>query len=95
VRPGTCRGYPAGDLLASIGRGKQFNDCPIADELLAEVVVKRVLEEQMWREHPEELKALAEQKRGELAKLSELPQSERMKRLVEGYSRSIARGQGQ
>jgi Fe-S-cluster containining protein len=95
ARPGTCRGYPAGDLLASIGRGKQFDDCPIADELLAEVVVKRVLEEQMWRENPEELKALAEQKRGELAKLSELPQSERMKRLVAGYSRSIARGQGQ
>ncbi len=94
-RPGTCRGYPAGDLLASIGRSKQFDDCPIADELLAEVVVKRVLEEQMWREHPEELNALAEQKRGNLAKLSDLPQSERMKRLVEGYQRSIARGQGQ
>ncbi len=95
ARPGTCRGYPANSLLASMGRGKSFDNCPIADELLAEVVVKRVLEEQMWREHPEELKALGEQKRGDLAKLSELPQNERMKRLVEGYSRSIARGRGQ
>ena len=95
ARPGTCRGYSAGELLESIGKGKQFDDCPIADELLAEVVVKRVLEEQIWREHPEELKAIAEQKWGNLAKLSDLPQSERMKRLVEGYQRSIARGRGQ
>jgi Fe-S-cluster containining protein len=95
ARPGTCRGYPANDLLASMGRGKPFDNCPIADELLTEVVVKRVLEEQMWREHPEELKALAEHRRGELAGLAELPQDERMKRLVEGYSRSIARGQSQ
>jgi len=94
ARPGTCRGYPANDLLASMGRGKPFDNCPIADELLAEVVVKRVLEEQMWREHPEELKTLAEHRRGELAGLAELSQNERMRRLVEGYSRSIARGQG-
>lgn len=95
ARPGTCRGYPASDLLANMGRNKPFDDCPIADQLLAEVVVKRVLEEQMWREHPEELKALAERRRGELAGLAELPQSERMRRLVEGYSRSIARGRTQ
>jgi len=49
----------------------------------------------MLREHPEDLKAIAEQKRGNLAKLSDLSQSERMKRLVEGYQRNIARGRGQ
>jgi len=93
TRPWTCRVYPANDLLTSMGQSKPFDGCPIADELLAEVVVKRVLEEQMWREHPEELKVLAERRRSDLAKLSELPQNERMKRLVEGYSRSISRGQ--
>jgi Fe-S-cluster containining protein len=95
ARPGTCRGYPASELLATMGSNRTFDDCPIADQLLAEVVVKRVLEEQMWREHPEELKALAERRRGELAGLAELPQGERMRRLVEGYSRSIARGRTQ
>jgi len=95
ARPGTCRDYPANDLLANMGGGRPFDGCPIADELLAEVVVKRVLEEQMWREHPEELKALAEKRRGELAGLKELPQNERMRRLVEGYTRGLARRQAE
>jgi hypothetical protein len=51
--------------------------------------VKRVLEEQMWREHPEELKIMAEKRRGELAKLAEMPQAERMRVLTEEYARAL------
>jgi Fe-S-cluster containining protein len=89
VRPGTCRGYPANDLLSSMANENPFEDCPIADPLLAEVVVKRVLEEQMWRDHPEELRVLAEKRRVELAKLAGMSPVERMRVLTEGYARSI------
>jgi Fe-S-cluster containining protein len=91
VRPGTCRGYPSNDMLFYMGRGKNIEDCPISDTLLTEIVVKRVLEEQMWREHPEELKALAEKRRSELTELSKMSQSERMKILVEGYTRGLSK----
>ncbi len=89
VRPGTCRGYPANDLLTSMGNENPFEDCHIADPLLAEVVVKRVLEEQMWKQHPEELKEMAEKRRGELARLEGMSQAERMKLLTEGYARAL------
>jgi Fe-S-cluster containining protein len=89
VRPGTCRGYPTNDLLTSMVKNQQFNGCPIADPLLAEVVVKRVLEEQMWRDHPEELKAIAERKKGELTRLASMPQVERMRLLTEGYAKTL------
>jgi len=89
ARPGTCRGYPANDLLATMRRGEPFDGCPIADELLAEVVVKRVLEEQMWREHPEELETIAEKRKRELAKLASFPQAERMRLLTEGYAKTL------
>jgi hypothetical protein len=72
-----------------MGQGKNFEGCPIADPLLTEIVVKRVLEEQMWREHPEELKIMAEKRRGELAKLAEMPQAERMRVLTEEYARAL------
>lgn len=91
VRPGTCRGYPANELLSSMGQNKPFDDCPIADPMLAELVVKRVLEEQMWKDHPEELKAIAEKRRSELVKLESMSQAERMRVLTEGYSRSLNR----
>ena len=93
ARPGTCRGYPANDLLTNMGQNKQFDGCPIADPILAEVVVKRVLEEQMWRDHPEELKALAERRKSELAKIASMPQAERMRLLTEGYAKAL-RGTG-
>jgi len=89
VRPGTCRGYPANDLLSYMAHENSFEDCPIADPLLAEVVIKRVLEEQMWRNHPEELKIMAEKRRTELAKLEGMSPAERMRSLTEGYARSI------
>jgi Fe-S-cluster containining protein len=89
VRPETCHGYPSKDLLTTMGRGATFDGCPIANDLLAEIVVKRVLEEQMWRDHPEELKAIAEKRRGDLEKLASLPQSERMKLLTKGYAKNL------
>ncbi|OGD55531.1 hypothetical protein A3K78_10310 [Candidatus Bathyarchaeota archaeon RBG_13_52_12] len=89
VRPGTCRGYPSTDLLTSMGRGAPFDGCPIADDLLAEIVVKRALEEQMWRDHPEELKAMAEKRRVDLEKLASLPERERMKLLTKGYAKNL------
>lgn len=89
ARPGTCRGYPANDLLTSMERGTPFDGCQIANDLLAEVVVKRVLEEQMWRDHPEELKVIADKRRGELAKLASLSQGERMRLLAEGYAKTL------
>ena len=91
VRPGTCRGYPSNDMFTKIGRRESFEGCPIADPLLTEIVVKRVLEEQMWRENPGELKRLVEKRRVDLAKLAGLPQGQRMKLLVDGYTKSIQR----
>ncbi len=89
ARPGTCRSYPTKDLLANMGQGKSFDGCPIADTLLSEIVVKRVLEEQMWRDNPEELKMKAEKRRMELARLRNLSQGERMRLLTEGYAKTI------
>ena len=89
VRPVTCRGYPASDLLNSMGRGAPFDGCPIASDLLAEIVVKRVSEEQMWRDHPEELKAMVEKRRRDLEKLASLPQRERMRLLANGYAKNL------
>jgi Fe-S-cluster containining protein len=89
VRPETCRGYPANDLLSSMVQGKLFNGCPIADSLLSEVAVKRVLEEHIWQNHPEELKAIVEKRKGELSKLESMPQTERMRLLIEGYARAL------
>jgi len=89
VRPMTCRGYPANDLLNTMGRGAPFDGCPIANDLLAEIVVKRVLEEQMWRDHPEELKAMVEKRRRDLEKLASLPQRERMRLLANGYAKNL------
>ena len=89
ARPETCRGYPVNDLLTTMRRGAQFDGCPIANDLLAEIVVKRVLEEQMGRDHPDELKAMAEKRRGDLAKLASLPQGERMKLLTKGYAETL------
>jgi len=92
ARPKTCRGYPANELLTTMRRGDPFEGCLMADELLAEVVVKRVLEEQIWREHPEELKVMAEKRRRELARLASLPQKERMRFLANGYAKTIREG---
>jgi Fe-S-cluster containining protein len=89
ARPETCRGYPVNDLLTTMRRGAQFDGCPIANDLLAEIVVKRVLEEQMERDHPDELKAMAEKRRGDLAKLASLPQRERMKLLTNDYAKTL------
>jgi len=89
VRPMTCRGYPANDLLNTMGRGAPLDGCPIANDLLAEIVVKRVLEEQMWRDHPEELKAMVEKRRRDLEKLASLPQRERMRLLANGYAKNL------
>jgi len=88
VRPGTCSGYPVNDLLTIMGRRASLDGCPIADDLLAEVVVKRVLEEQMWSEHPEELMAIAEKRKEELAKLASLQQEKRMRLLTKGYTKT-------
>ena len=89
VRPRTCRGYPSNDLLTAMGRGVPFDGCPIANDLLAEIVVKRVLEEQMWRDHPEELKVIVEKRKVDLEKLASLPQMERMKLLTKGYTKNL------
>jgi Fe-S-cluster containining protein len=89
VRPITCRGYPANNLLNSMRSGAPFDGCPIANDLLAEIVVKRVLEEQMWRDHPEELKSMVEKRRRDLEKLASLPQRERMRLLANGYAKSL------
>ena len=89
VRPVTCRGYPVNDLLNTMGRGAPFDGCPIANDLLAEIVLKRVSEEQMWRDHPEELKAMVEKRRRDLEKLASLPQRERMRLLANGYAKNL------
>lgn len=94
-RPAACRGYPAEGVLAALGEGKPLPDlCPISDELLAEIVVKRALEEKMHRESPELLEEFAERRRKDAARLRGLSPAQRLRALTERYRSSLQRSQG-
>ena len=94
-RPAVCRGYPAQGVLAALGEGKSLpNLCPISDELLAEIVVKRALEEKMHRENPELLEEFAERRRRDAARLRGLSSAQRLRTLTERYRSSLQRSQG-
>ena len=91
VRPGVCRAYPTNKLLAALGGDyPQYPaKCEIADDLLAELVIKRALEEQMFRDNPEVMKSIAEKKREEISKLSGMNQTERLQFLVNRYQKNL------
>ena len=83
VRPGVCRSYPTNMILSSLsGDGSYPAKCEISDDLLAEIVIKRALEEKMSRENPELMKEIAEKKREELSRLSQMTQGQRFQHLV-------------
>lgn len=51
ARPAVCRNYPADEVASFIiDEGKYPGKCPIADNLLVEVVIQRALEEKMFHE---------------------------------------------
>ena len=90
VRPGVCRAYPTNDLLAALGgTGPYPESCEISDDLLAEIVIKRALEEKMFRENPELMASLVEKKRGELGKMSGMDQTQRLQYLVKRYQKNL------
>jgi Fe-S-cluster containining protein len=90
VRPVECRSYPANLLLKAIGsKGVYPIECEISDVLLAEIAVKRALEEKMHRENPEVMKELAEKKKQDLQKLSRMTQNQRLAYLAQRYKNSL------
>ena len=83
IRPGMCRSYPVNMILSSLaGDGPYPSKCEISDDLMAELVIKRALEEKMSRENPELMKELAEKKRDEMSRLSQMTQAQRFQHLV-------------
>ncbi len=94
VRPSECRIYPASIIIRNLDdpEGHRLpSDCPALDELLLEVLVKRVMEEHMFREEPELLREMAEERRRELAPLMRLPPWRRMRALVNMYEKTMNR----
>ena len=89
-RPPICRSYPASKLLKALGgKGKYPEECPISDDLLVELVIKRALEEKMHRENPELMQELAEKKQRDLQSLRGLTQSQRLAYLAKRYQRNL------
>jgi Fe-S-cluster containining protein len=91
IRPGVCRAYPTNKLLAAIsGRINQYpENCEIADDLLAELAIKRALEEKMYRENPELMLEIAENKRDELTRLTNMTQTQRFQFLINKYQKNL------
>jgi len=90
ARPSVCRGYPTNVLLAAMGGKLPYpTSCEISDELLAEVAIKRSIEEKMYRENPELLKELSEKKRRELQRIMGLTQSQRLAYLIKRYKNHL------
>jgi Fe-S-cluster containining protein len=83
VRPGVCRSFPTNMILSSLaGNGRYPDKCEISDKLMAELVIKRALEEKMSRDTPELMAEIADKKREEMGRLSQMPQAERFRFLV-------------
>ena len=94
VRPGVCRSYPTNMILSSLaGDGPYPDKCEISDDLLAEIVIKRALEEKMSRENPELMRSMAEKKRDEMNRLSQMTQAQRLQHLVSRYRSSLRQSQ--
>ncbi|MCX6642175.1 MAG: YkgJ family cysteine cluster protein [Candidatus Bathyarchaeota archaeon] len=89
VRPSVCQSYPASEILKSLAAGGGNDRCPIDDKLLAEIVVKRVFEERLFKDKPEELEKLNDQRRKDLAALASFTATERLSRLTQSYSRYL------
>jgi len=86
IRPGVCRSYPTSMILSALaGDGPYPDKCEISDDLLAELVIKRALEEKMSRENPELIKELADKKRDEMSRLSQMTQAQRFQYLVKHH----------
>ena len=89
VRPSVCQSYPASEFLKSLSTGGGNDRCPIDDKLLAEIVVKRVFEERLYKDKPDELRKLKDQRRKDLTALANLTPTERLSRLTQSYSRYL------
>lgn len=86
IRPGVCRSYPTSKILSALAGGGPYPDkCEISDDLLAELVIKRALEEKMSRENPELIKELTDKKRDEMGRLSQMTQAQRFQYLVKHH----------
>lgn len=92
VRPGVCRAYPSNMILMALAGSDNLypEKCEIADDLLAELVIKRALEEKMYRENPELMKEISEKKKVEIKMLSGMNQQQRFQFLVNRYQKNLA-----
>ena len=89
-----CRSYPVNMILSSLaGDGPYPSKCEISDDLMAELVIKRALEEKMSRENPELVKELAEKKRDEMSRLSQMTQAQRFQHLVSRHRKGLKQSQ--
>ena len=78
-------------LIALAGSDNLYPEkCEIADDLLAELVIKRALEEKMYRENPELMKEISEKKKVEIKMLSGMNQQQRFQFLVNRYQKNLA-----
>ncbi len=94
IRPGVCRSYPTNKLLSALaGDGPYPDKCEISDNLLAELVIKRALEEKISRESPDLMKEIVDKKRDEMNRLSQMTQTQRLQHLVSRYRSSLRQSQ--
>jgi len=89
VRPATCQNYPASEIIKNLANGGGDDPCPIDDQLLAEILVKRVFEERLFKEDPKEYKKMVEQRQRDLANFANLSSHERLNRLASSYRKYL------
>lgn len=81
-RPSTCINFPTNEILNSLVKGNDTTLCPIVDDLLEEIVIKRVIEEKMFRDNPEIFNKNKEKLLKEQFSLTSLSQNERIKKMI-------------
>jgi Fe-S-cluster containining protein len=81
-RPSTCTNFPTNEILNNLVNGIDVIICPIINDLLKEIVIKRVIEEKMYRDNPEIFNKNKEKLLKEQFSLTSLPQNERIKMMI-------------
>ena len=95
ARPDECRGYPANSVLRALADGQPIPQrCPISDDLLVEIVIKRALEEKMHRENPGLLEEFTDRRRKERTRLRGLTSAQRTKVLTDKYRGTLMEQSG-
>ena len=86
VKPFTCLSYPTIEILKNLSTGIYDDFCPIIDDILSELVIKRVIEEKLFKENPKEFNEITEKWNKEILSYSELSQKERLEIMILKYN---------